>query len=190
MSIAFSRWRRIAEKLQREDEKRQREAAKIIEVQRIRCGISVERILERVRTRELAKALRRWSEANIKQTWREKIKRRDGGLRLELQQMTNLKLKIEKDEMKNNLKSAYQDNFKLRRILTKFESQKEDVTQSTVMNNTQDQNLGIPSNITMKEIEFLAENQMKYDWEFSGEVQRIIDLFLESKRQMEKVDRK
>ena len=92
--------------------------------------------------------------------------------------------------MKNNLKSAYQDNFKLRRILTKFETQKEDVTQSTVMNNTQDQNLGMPSNITMKEIEFLAENQMKYDWEFSGEVQRIIDLFLESKRQMEKVDRK
>ena len=32
------------------------------------------------------------------------MKRRDGGLRLELQQMTNLKLKIEKDEMKNNLK--------------------------------------------------------------------------------------
>ena len=72
--------------------------------------------------------------------------------------MTNLKLKIEKDEMRNNLKSAYQDNFKLRKILMKFESQKEDVTQSTVMNNTQDQNLGIPSNITMKEIEFLAEN--------------------------------
>ena len=78
----------------------------------------------------------------------------------------------------------------MRKILTKFESQKEDVTQSTVMNNTQDQNLGIPSNITMKEIEFLAENQMKYDWEFNSEVQRIIDLFLESKRQMEKADRK
>ena len=104
MSIAFSRWRRIAGKLQKEDEKRRREAAKVIEVQRIRCGISVERILERVRTRELAKALRRWSEANIKQTWKDKMKRRDGGLRLELQQMTNLKLKIEKDEMKNNLK--------------------------------------------------------------------------------------
>lgn len=41
----------------------------------------------------------------------------------------------------------------------KFESQTENVTQSTVMNNTQDQqNLGIPSNLSMKEIEFLADN--------------------------------